>query len=288
VGSIRVGFHVSIAGGISNSVDNARKIGCSAFQIFSRSPQRWETQPLVPDDVQQFKTKLAASGIARDSVILHMPYLPNLAGPGGEKYKKSVETLAGEIDRCIDLGIRYLVIHLGSHMGEGTKNGIDQLVKAIDLARDKSSETKGVTLLLENSTGKNNTIGGNFEELRLILDKLGSSREFGVCLDTCHAFASGYDLRSKEKVANVLENLDKAVGVREIRVLHLNDSKDGLGSHLDRHARIGQGRITTSGFSALIGHKTIRNLPMIMETPTDKLTEAKDNLQVVMRLAGVP
>src|SRR5881628_3102739 len=137
---VKVGFHVSIAGGISNSVDNAKKIGCTAFQIFSRNPRGWAAKPLAPDDVHLFKSKLAASGIEKNSVIVHMPYLPNLSGPDSEFYEKSVETLTGEMQRCLALGIPYLVIHLGSHMGKGQASGINQLVKAIHAARMKSGD----------------------------------------------------------------------------------------------------------------------------------------------------
>src|SRR5687767_1252240 len=212
---VRVGFHVSIAGGISNSVDNAKKIGCTAFQIFSRNPRGWTAKPLAPDDVQLFKSKLSASGIDKNAVIVHMPYLPNLSGPDGEFYTKSLETLAGEMQRCSALGIPYLVIHLGSHMGKGQASGINQLVKAIESARGKS---KGApVVLLENNAGQKNSIGGNFEELRMILDRLDGPKEFGVCTDTCHLFASGYDLRTKAEVDKTLEKFDNIVGLKELK-----------------------------------------------------------------------
>lgn len=277
---IRVGFHVSIAGGISNSVDNARKIGCTAFQIFSRNPRGWAAKPLAPDDVRLFKMKLAASGIDRAAVIVHMPYLPNLSGPDGEFYKKSVETLAGEIQRCSTLDISYLVIHLGSHMGKGQASGIGQLVKALKTAQAMSEN--GPVVLLENNAGQKNSIGGKFEELRMILDKLDDPKRFGVCTDTCHLFASGYDLRKKTDVDKTLGKFDDIVGLKELEFIHLNDSKGALGSNLDRHEHIGLGIIGAEGLAAFLNHRAIRGLPAIMETPIDEKRGDEQNLKIVL------
>lgn len=281
---IRIGFHVSIAGGISNSVDNAMKIGCSAFQIFSRNPRGWTAKPLASDDVKSFQEKLAHSSISKSSVIVHMPYLPNLSGPEGESYKKSVDTLAGEMQRCASLSIQHLVIHLGSHMGKGSKSGIDQLVNAINTARDKSKTKSEPIVLLENNAGQKNSVGGNFEEIRQILDRIGS-KAYGVCLDTCHLFASGYDLRTKENVDDTIERFDKVVGKKQLYVVHLNDSKGGLSSNLDRHEHIGLGAIGTEGLASFINHKVVRELPIIMETPIDEKRGDKENLRVVLGLA---
>lgn len=277
---IRVGFHVSIAGGISNSVDNAKKIECTAFQIFSRNPRGWAAKPLMPDDVQLFKTKLGASGIDRNAVIVHMPYLPNLSGPDGEFYKKSVETLTGEMQRCSALGIPWLVIHLGSHMGEGKASGISQLVKAIETAR--AMLKNGPVVLLENNAGQKNSIGGNFEELRMILDSLDEPKEFGVCTDTCHLFASGYDLRTKAEVDKTLEKFDNTIGLKELKFIHLNDSKGPFGSNLDRHEHIGLGMIGPAGLIAFLNHRAIRGLPVIMESPIDEKRGDEENLKVVL------
>ena len=279
---VKVGFHVSIAGGISNSVDNAKKIGCTAFQIFSRNPRGWAAKPLAPDDVQLFKSKLSASGVDKDAVIVHMPYLPNLSGPDGEFYTKSVETLAGEMQRCSALGIPYLVIHLGSHMGKGQASGINQLVGAIETVRSKSKA--GPVVLLENNAGQKNSIGGNFEELRMILDRLDDPKEFGVCTDTCHLFASGYDLRTKVEVDRTLDKFDNAVGLKELKFIHLNDSKGPLGSNLDRHEHIGLGMIGQEGLAAFLNHRAIRGLPVIMETPIDEKRGEEQNLKVVLGL----
>jgi deoxyribonuclease-4 len=277
---VRVGFHVSIAGGISNSVNNAKKIGCTAFQIFSRNPRGWAAKPVPHDEVQLFRSKLAASGIEKSSVVVHMPYLPNLSGPEGEFYEKSVQTLTEEVHRCKTLELPYLVIHLGSHMGRGSNSGIDQLVKAINNAWSKCGS--GLAVLLENSAGQKNSIGSTFEELRLILDRLGNSKEIGVCIDTCHLFASGYDLRTKADVEITFNKFKDIVGLKELKIVHLNDSKGRLGSNLDRHEHIGLGSIGIEGIAAFLNLREIQPLPIIMETPIDKRRGDEQNLKVVL------
>lgn len=289
----KVGFHVSIAGGISNSVDNALKIGCKAFQIFSRNPRGWDAKQLKVEDVQNFQIKLADSKIQRKSVFVHMPYLPNLSAPDSKLYKKSVDVLTDEIQRCSILDIPYLILHLGSSLGKGSDNGISQLIKACNFAFDKyykSSEkqrgNKPVTILLENSAGQKNSIGAKFEEIRAILDRLNCAEKFGICLDTCHAFAAGYDLRTEYGVNTTIDQLQKIIGLKELKVIHLNDSKDKINSKRDRHEHIGLGEIGEKGFKALFNHTAIRKLPLIMETPNDGKRCDSDNLKVVLSLIG--
>jgi deoxyribonuclease IV len=279
---VRVGFHVSIAGGISNSVNNAEKLGCTAFQIFTRNPRGWAAKPLPRDEVDSFKNRLYASGIKKTSVVVHMPYLPNLSGPPGELYERSVKTLTEEIQRCDLIGVSYLVIHLGSHMGKGSNSGIDQLVNALTAATAHSKSASEVVVLLENNVGRKNSIGGTLEELRLILDRLDSSRQFGVCMDTCHLFASGYDLRTNEGVDIIFEKIKDIIGLNELKIIHLNDSKGKLGSNLDRHEHIGLGSIGAEGITAFVNHRGIRALPIIMETPINKTRGDEQNLNVVL------
>ncbi len=279
---VKVGFHVSIAGGISNSVNNAKRLGCSTFQIFSRNPRGWIAKPLLTDEVRSFKNRLCASGFEKKSVVVHMPYLPNLSGPPGELYERSVKTLTEELERCKLLGISYLVIHLGSHMGRGSTSGINQLVNALRTAIVCSKSEKEVAVLLENNVGQKNSVGGTLEELRLILDMLDSSKQFGVCIDTCHLFASGYDLRTKQDVNIVVEKIKAIVGLKELKIIHLNDSKGGLGSNLDRHEHIGLGSIGVEGITAFLNHRAIQALPIIMETPIDETRGDEQNLQVVL------
>ena len=281
---VRVGFHVSIAGGISNSVNNAKKLGCTAFQIFTRNPRGWAVNPIPRSEVLSFKNRLATSGIEKTSVVVHMPYLPNLSGPPGEFYQRSVKTLKEEMQRCEFLGISYLVIHLGSHMGKGSKSGIDQLINALDTACAHRQSPNGVVVLLENNAGYRNNVGGKLEELRLILDKLNNTERFGLCIDTCHLFASGYDLRTYESVNMVIEKIEDIIGLQALKVIHLNDSKGPLGSNLDRHEHIGLGSIGRGGIAAFINHATIKALPIIMETPIDTRRGDEENLEIVLNL----
>jgi deoxyribonuclease-4 len=283
----RIGFHVSIAGAISKSVDNALKIGCNAFQIFTRNPRGWAAKPMDREDVKLFKSKLSNSNIQQNSVAVHMPYLPNLSAPDGEIYRKSVNILTEEVYRCSILDIPYLVIHFGSHLGKGAESGINQVVKACNFAFDSYRSTYGrftpVMILLENSAGQKNSIGSKFEEMRVILDKL-NSKKFGVCLDTCHAFAAGYDLRTEYDVNTAIDQFHRIIGLKELKMVHLNDSKDKINSNRDRHEHIGLGQIGEEGFRTLFKNMTIRKLPVIMETPNDEKRYDSDNLKVLLDL----
>jgi deoxyribonuclease-4 len=300
----KLGFHVSISGGISNSIDNALKIGCSTFQIFSRNPRGWVARPLQDEDVENFRKKLSKSKIDRESVFIHMPYLPNLSSSDSKLHKKSTDTLVDELSRSSILGIHYLILHLGSHGGKGKANGINQLMKACNFAFDnyyklsssaitekKKSDNNGncakdsITLILENSAGEKKSIASKFDELALILDKLKSSMNrgsFGICLDTCHVFAAGYDLRTDDVVDDTLDKFNSEVGLENLKVIHLNDSKDELNSNRDRHEHIGMGKIGKKGLRALLNHKAASKLPIIMETPVDGRRKDADNMKVVL------
>jgi deoxyribonuclease-4 len=311
---------VSISGGISNSVDNALKDNCTAFQIFTRNPRGWAAKPLDSRDVQLFKNKLSgyldcnespkrrraaavkeekgegnkrkAPGIDRNAVFAHMPYLPNLSSPNETVYDQSVKVLIDELNRCNILDIQYLVLHLGSHQGEGIKKGVDQLVNACTHALQELPSENIVAILLENSAGQKNTVASDFGELRLILDKLyannpsNKKNKFTVCLDTCHAFAAGYDLASEEAVNETMDNFDSELGLRYLSLIHLNDSRDKLLSHRDRHDHIGLGEIGENGFRAFLNHKSCRGTPLIMETPIDSRRNNIDNLMFVQDIVS--
>ena len=289
--NFRVGFHVSIAGGIQNSITNALDIGCTAFQIFTRSPRQWQANELVEADVELFKTNLKKSGIEKNSVAVHMPYLPNLSGPDGELFDKSLDSFARELKRCSQLGIEYLVIHLGSHKDMGRDHGVQQLLKSCGKAVDnyKSSFKKNldVTILLENSAGQKGSIGSKLEELGEILDKL-SNKTYGICLDTCHAFASGYDLSTEEACKRFINDFDETVGLDSLKFIHLNDSKHEIGSHLDRHELFGHGKIGAKGLSTIINDKKIGNLPMVMEPEFVSIEEDAKNLALIRNLRKQP
>jgi deoxyribonuclease IV len=300
----KIGFHVSILGAISNSVDNALKIGCNAFQIFSRNPRGWAAKPLQDDDVENFRKKLNESNIDKYSTFVHMPYLPNLASSDKELHKKSTDTLREEIKRCSTLGIPHVILHLGRHGEQDREHGISQIEKACTSAIKYSPtsilepkikkkktidiEREPVTIILENSAGGKNSLGSRFDELGLILDKLkfssGGQNSFGICLDTCHAFAAGYDLRAKEGISETLDKFKSEIGLENLKVVHLNDSRDMLGSKRDRHEHIGLGKIGMQGFKELLTYKVVRKIPIIMETPLDKRRQNHDNLKVVLML----
>jgi deoxyribonuclease-4 len=287
--SSRIGFHVSISGGISNSVDNALKIGCNAFQIFSRNPRGWTAKPLQGNDVENFRKKLNESKIDRDSTFVHMPYLPNLSSSNSKLHKKSTNALIEEMKRCSTLGIPYVILHLGKHGEKGKEDGINQLQKACNSAtKNRIRDYKSVMIILENSAGGRNSIGSKFDELGLILDKLKSSssrsNSFGICLDTCHAFAAGYDLRTKEGVNDTLDEFRSKIGLSNLKVIHLNDSKEDLNSNRDRHEHIGLGKIGKEGFREFLRHNAVRKLPIIMETPIDSRRDGPGNLKVVLDL----
>jgi len=281
---MKVGFHVSIAGSIDKAVDNATALNCTAFQIFTRNPRGWAVKDLVKEDVENFRKKLAASKIDRYAVCAHMPYLPNLSSSNKDLYKKSLNTLVNEVKRCGVLGVPYLVIHLGSHLGAGVEVGIKNLVNACNTAAEKVKND--VTILLENMAGTKNSVGSTFEELKQILDQLEPRKRFGVCLDTCHAFAAGYDLRSKDAVDNTVAAFDKNIGMKELRIVHLNDSKGDINCNLDRHEHIGMGYIGDKGFKAILTNSEIKKRILILETPIDNRRDDVGNLKKVRELAS--
>lgn len=278
---LRVGCHVSIAGSLAAAVGRAGERGCTTFQIFSRNPRGWRFKPLTDGDISAFRDALAASGIA--PVVDHMPYLPNLASPKEEVYAESVATLAAELRRCEALGIPFLVMHLGSHLGTGIEGGRRRLVAGVLQAFEEAENE--TLLLLENTAGTKNSLGGTFEEIRAVLDALPEERT-AVCFDTCHAFAAGYDLRTADAVGETLDAFDDAIGLDRVRVVHCNDSKGPLGSHLDRHEHIGLGAIGEGGFRAFFSVPTVRRLPLVCETPVDERRDDVGNIRVVRELAG--
>lgn len=283
----KIGFHVSMSGSISNSIKNAENIGCTAFQIFTRNPRSWKAKSLEVLDIEKYKRKINESYIDKKDVVVHMPYLPNLAAPQNDFYIKSREVLAEEIIRCFILDISYLVLHLGSHLGSGVNNGIMQIVSACHFAIDNfNSYYKRhlpLYILLENSAGHKNSIGNKFEEIRILMEKLGN-KKFGVCFDTCHAFASGYDLRKSEKVIETIKNFNDTISINNLKVLHLNDSKGKINENKDRHEHIGLGSIGKEGFKEILNNRYFESIPIIMETPVDKIRGDKENMATILEL----
>lgn len=279
---MRVGVHVSISGSISAAVDNAVERECSAFQIFTRSPRMWTAKEISDKDASEFREKLASSKIDRLATVAHMPYLPNLASPNQDTHAKSVDVLVREVERCAKIGVPYLVAHLGSHMGMGEKKGIRQLVSAFTRA---ASTKNDVTILLENTAGQKNSVGSEFDQWAEIFSQLKPRDRFGVCFDTCHAFAYGYDLRTEKGVADTFKKFDDAVGFENLKILHLNDSKGEIGSNLDRHDHVGLGKIGEKGMTAVVKIANKKDIPIILETPIDNIRDDFANLKKVKELA---
>jgi deoxyribonuclease-4 len=249
--------------------------------MFTRNPQGWKFSDLVPEDVKKFKDKLKQSKIS--PVVDHMPYLPNLSCPEDELYEKSVASFAAEVDRCGSLGISYLVTHLGSHLGKGREIGLERITSALNLG---AKRIKGsLRILLENMAGTKNSMGSNFQDIKEIMDGVKKRDLIGVCLDTCHLYAAGFDVQSQRGVEQTIEKFDKIVGFENLKVVHLNDSKGGLGSGLDRHENIGKGYIGQKGFRAILHHPAIRDLPLILETPLDEDEDVRRDLDMVRKLS---
>lgn len=277
---LRIGFHMSIYGSLDKAVDRALEIGCNTLQIFTRNPRGWTARPLRSDEIELFIVKVNKNDVR--PVFAHMPYLPNLASPKSDVYAKSVETLITEMKRCEILKIPYLVTHLGSHLGLGSKIGLENVVKAVDKAFSVAGEN--VILLLENTAGTRNSVGGSFRDLQYILERTSYPDKIGICFDTCHAFAAGYDLRTEETIEMVIETIDKSVGFNRLMLVHLNDSRGDLNSHIDRHEHIGLGKIGEKGFRNILKSKFSR-LPLILETPMDGRRSDLENLIKVKELA---
>ncbi len=274
---MQIGCHVSISGSIDKSVDNAVERNCSAFQIFTRGPRSWHAKDLTKEDIDAFKSKLKSSKIDRFATCAHMPYLPNLATPKNDGFEKSVNTLISEVERCAQLGIPYLVTHLGSHLGTGEEAGIKKLVEGLT----KAGQTKNdVIILLENTAGQKNSVGSDFKQLGEIFKQLKPGKKFGVCLDTCHAFVAGYDLRTADKVKETFKEFDKHVGIENLKILHLNDARGEIGCNLDRHYHLGLGGIGGEGITSVVKFANKKKIPIILETPIDDDRDDFENVKI--------
>ena len=278
---MKLGFHVSISGSVDRAVDRAQELGCDTFQIFTRNPRSWRSRPLGSGEVESFREKRRSSGI--DPVYGHMPYILNLASPNDEIYGRSLESLAEGISRCSALGVPMLVTHLGSHLGSGAERGVERVIGALDAAIGEGGG--GVTVLLENGSGSENKVGSSFEEVGRIVDGVGRPELVAVCLDTCHAFAAGYDLGTQRGLEEALRSFDEHIGFGRLRLVHLNDSVGALGSGVDHHEHIGLGGIGLEGFRRILGSR-LSEAPMVMETPIDDRRGNEGNMRVVRELVA--
>jgi len=279
---VQIGAHVSISGSIANAITNASERECSAFQVFTSNPRGWHAKDLTDDDATNYKNNLSQSNIDRFATVAHMPYLPNLSSPEISVYEKSIHTMIREVERCDKLGIPYLVTHLGSHKGTGEDKGIRRLVGALT---EVAKTNKDVTILLENTAGQKNSVGSDFTQLAEIFFGLKPASRFGICIDTCHAFAAGYDLRNEKNVKDVFEKFDSEIGLKHIKIIHLNDSKGELGCHLDRHEHIGLGHIGEAGLSQVVKLANKNKIPIILETPIDERRTDFENIRKAKDLA---
>jgi deoxyribonuclease-4 len=278
-----LGLHVSIAGGLYRAVERAAALRCTTFQIFPSNPRGWRQKDHPPEDVAEFKLRIARRKLK--AFFVHMPYLPNLAAPDDELHEKSVGALVEALETTARLGGRYVVTHLGSHRGAGGKIGRERAAAAL---RRALRETPGadVTILMENSAGKSNQVGTTFSEITTLYKKAGKKGQtrLGLCVDTCHAHAMGYDLSAGgDGLKRLLAEVDAFIGVEKIKLLHLNDAKGEAGGGLDRHEHIGYGTIGREGFAKIINHRILQSLPMVLETPQKDDWDRK-NLQTVRRL----
>jgi len=283
---MKLGAHLSIAGGIDKSVDRAAELNVNAFQIFSHNVRSWSSRDLREEEVQNFKKKSQQQGI--EYVVAHTSYLLNLASPKDDLWEKSKDGLREEIRRADELGIDSINTHIGAHTGSGMEAGLDRLAKALEeVIGSPEFQDANVELLLENTAGSGTTLGADFSELARTLDALGRPERCGVCIDTCHGFAAGYDFGSAPGLDSVLQEFDERVGLGNLGLIHLNDSVGKLGSNKDRHAHIGEGNIGESGFSALVNDSRLQGVPLVLETPKEEIDgrEAdRVNLDKIMEL----
>jgi deoxyribonuclease-4 len=257
------GCHVSIAGGIDKSIARAEKLQLGAMQIFSKNASRWHSPPLHAETIERFRVARRKSSLSY--IAVHDSYLINLASPDILNWQKSRDAFCEELERCAALGINDLVMHPGAHLESGERAGLLKIIAAIKQARDRTGPD--VRILLETTAGQGTNIGWRFEHLAEIIDGCDHGN-LAVCFDTCHVFAAGYDLRCTQNVTDTFDEFEKKVGLNKIALFHLNDSKKGCGSRVDRHQLVGQGEIGEQGFHALLKDPRLAEIPKIIETPS--------------------
>ena len=284
---MKIGCHVSIAGGIDNSIKRAEELGCNTMQIFSKNASTWREKILKKDEVESFKENLKDSNI--NPVFIHTSYLINLASPSDELYFKSINAFIEEMKRAnILLTEPYLIIHPGAHTGAGEEYGIERIIRALNIILEKSGDLGLKTMiLLEDTAGSGTHLGYSFYQLKRMMEGTKDKKKIGICFDTCHAFSAGYDLSNKEGIEKTIEEMDKNLGLERIKVIHLNDSKFPLGSRKDRHMHIGKGYIGLEGFRVLVNHKYLKDLPFILETPKHDEKDDINNINLVKSLVEV-
>jgi deoxyribonuclease-4 len=277
-----LGAHMSIAGGVHKALERGKSIGCDIVQIFTKSSNQWKAKPLSDDELGLFREAKLATGIS--IVVGHTSYLINLASPDPITHKKSVDSLRLELERSEALGLPALVLHPGSHLGQGEEAGLRKIAKSLD-AVHKSLPGLKARIALEITAGQGTNLGFRFEQIAQIIDLTKEPERLAACFDTCHAFAAGYDIRTKSAYADTMRQFDDVIGLDRLAVIHLNDAKKELASRIDRHEHIGKGQIGLDGFRWLLNDRRLRHIPMSLETPKGKeLKEDVENLAVLRSL----
>lgn len=268
---------MSIAGGIEKSLLRGYDLGCNTIQIFTKSSRGWRERQFEESEIGTFHETKKKTSI--NPVISHCSYLINLASPESEIYRKSINSMLCEIERCELLGIAYLVMHPGSHKGYGELSGIERIADAINILHQK---TKGfrVKILLETTAGQGTNLGYRFEQIAEMIEKVEEKSRIGFCLDTCHVFAAGYELRTKDSYRKIFKDIEETIGMERLMVIHLNDSRSDCGSRVDRHEHIGQGLIGEKPFRWIMNDERFKNIPKIIETPKVG-SKDRDNLQLL-------
>jgi deoxyribonuclease-4 len=281
-----IGAHVKSSGGVWNAVDAGVTLGCEAIQFFAGSPRTWRPMQYKPADAERFALARAASPIR--FAVIHTIYLINLASSRDDFYEKSVVSLLGAVAAAEQLGVEAIVTHVGSHQGSGFAAGLERVRLALTTALEES-EGSSVRILLENTAGAGGTMGVDFDELGAMIRATGSHPRVGLCLDTAHIFAAGFDLRTAAGLDETLTRLDAACGLERLVMLHLNDSKASLGSNRDRHENIGEGELGPPAFQALMRHPALADVPGILEVPGyDGEGPDQQNVETLRRLAVAP
>ena len=260
-----IGAHVSVEGGVHNAPKNAYDIGANSFALFTRNPSRWKSTPLKPQVVEDFKKNCEKYGYTPDFVLPHDSYLINLGHPDAEKLQISRDAFLDEFQRCEMLGLKLLNFHPGSHLNGISLDGcIERIAESINITLEKTS---GVTAVIENTAGQGTNVGFKFEHLAAIIDKVEDKDRVGVCIDSCHAFAAGYDFSSESAYENVWNEFENIVGFKYLKAMHLNDTKKGLASRVDRHESLGKGLLGIKFFELLMKDARFDNIPLVLETP---------------------
>ena len=265
----RIGAHVSASGGVFNAPLNAAKIGADAFAMFIKNQRRWDAPPLSAEETIAFKDALKRSGIRAEHVLVHDSYLINLGHPREAERKKSLNAFIDEIRRCEALGLKLLNFHPGSHLNEiSAQVCLDNIAGSLNFA---IANTSGVKLVLENTAGQGSNLGYDFAQLAYVIGKISNKDRIGVCIDTCHAFAAGYDLRSPQAYERTMSEFDHAIGYKFLSGMHLNDTKNELSVRKDRHESLGRGFLGLAAFENIMNDPNIDEIPLILETIDDSL-----------------